>query len=408
MRTTLPVLLLAFVFLPASMAASNLDPRKVGVLYTGDPYPGITPYISMKEDAFIVVTPVQGSIQHYAGISWTDIYKSLRVYMPRTYKDYLANYDVMILSDTNRKIFTAEQHFWLRDGVVEEGIGLLMVGGYESFGAGFGNPDWTESFVEQILPVLVPRAGDDWVSGDTQRGMYVTDQGFDNEFISSLPYKPSPEYMVAGTDGNLVIEKAGAKVLTRWHSQKYQDPACYATWDVEKGRTFAMCHDWTPGGGYIMSRWDYYRDFTVNLMLYMAQREMPTDYLVVHQYRENIHTLAIGRSTLFALIEFVESFGGSARVIDEEVISLDAMVAVAKDDYLDNDFVESLSKSEGALERLKEIEKLALKVKDEALFWVYLIEWLSISGVSLVAGSVMYTLMIRRRLYREVGVTRGY
>jgi hypothetical protein len=128
------------LIIPTILGASNIDPRKVGVLYTGDPYPGVTPYISMREDAFVVVTPVQGSRHHYAGITWEDIHKSLRVYMPRTYADYLASYDVMILSDTNKNIFTPEQHHWMKNGVIDEGLGLLMVGGYESFGAGFGPP----------------------------------------------------------------------------------------------------------------------------------------------------------------------------------------------------------------------------------------------------------------------------
>jgi uncharacterized membrane protein len=390
------------------LGASALDPRKVGVLYTGDPYPGVTPYISMKEDAFIVVTPVQGSQQHYAGITWADIHKSLRVYMPRTYDDYLAKYDVMILSDSNKRIFTTEQHFWLRNGVLDNGVGLLMVGGYESFGAGFGNPDWANSLVEEILPVLVPRAGEDWVSGDSQQGIYVTESGYGNEFISSLPYDPLPEYMRAGTDGNLVVQKDGSRVLARWNSPRHQDPPCYATWDIGEGRTFAMCHDWTPGGGWMMSRWDYYRDYSVNLMLFLAQRDLPQDYLVVHRYRQNIHTLAIGKSTLFSLMDFVESFGGSARRIDDAIGLLEAVVSEAKEDYLDQEFEAALGKSQDSLATLKEIEELALEIKDEALFWVYLIEWLSVSGVALVAGVVMWALMVRRTLYREVGVTRGH
>jgi uncharacterized membrane protein len=401
-------IIVMLLILPQSMAAASIDPRRVGVLYTGDPYPGVTPYLSMQEDAFILVTPVQGSREHYAGITMEDIYKSLRVYMPRTYEAYISNYDVMILSDTNRMLFTPDQHYWMYDGVLQEGMGLLMVGGYESFGAGFGYMDWSDSLVERILPVSVPRTGDDWVSGDTQNGMYVTDEGYENEFIASLPYDPLPDYMRTGTDGNLVIEKAGAKILARWHSMRHDDPPCYATWDIEEGRTYAMCHDWTPGGGWAMSRWDYYRDYSVNLMLYLAGRELPSDYLVVHQYSENIHTLAIGKSTLFALVEFVESFGGSGREIDQRITTLEETIFLAKEDYLDHEFEGALAKSRDALVDLEDIEVFALKVKDQALFWVYLIEWLSVSGVSLFAGTILWTLMVRRSLYREVGITRGY
>ena len=394
------------IALSAVLGAEGIDPRKVSVLYTGDPYPGVTPYISMKEDAFISVTPVQGSRQHYAGITWEDIHKSLRIYMPRTYQDYLNRYDVMILSDTNIRIFTDDQHFWLRDGVLDHGMGLLMVGGLETFGAGFGHMPWSGSLVEEVLPVQIPRGGVDWVSGAIK--LEVVSEGYSNEFIASLPYDPLPEYMRQGTDGNLVYQKEGSNLLARWviTTYQYENPPCYVTWEIGEGRTYAMCHDWTPGGGWVMSRWDYYRDYTVNLMLYLAARELPTDYLTVHQYRELIHTLAIGKSTLFSLIDFVESFGGNARVIDEEITGLESMVADAQDKYLGHDFDSALEGARTSLSRMKDIEELAVKVKNEALFWVYVVEWLSVSGVSLVSGVVVWTLMVRRRMYREVKTTK--
>jgi hypothetical protein len=269
------------------------------------------------------------------------------------------------------------------------------------------HPHWSNSLVEEVLPVTVPIGDPDWVGGGMQNGMYITNEGFENEFIKSLPYEPTPEYFRAGTDGNLVVIKEGAKVLARWNSRKFDDPPCYATWDIGKGRTYAMCHDWTPGGGFLMSRWDYYRDYNVNLMLYLARRELSTDYQVVHKYRENIHALSIGKNTLFSLIEFVESFGGNARQIDEEITNLEELVSESKENYLDHEFDIALDKSETSISWLKDIEELALRVKDEALFWVYLIEWLSVSGMSMVSGVVLWTLMVRRRLYREVGVTRG-
>lgn len=380
--------------------ASNLDPRRIGVLYTGDPYPGVTPYLSMKEDAFTVVTPVQASFIHYAGISADDIRKSMRTYMARTYQDYIDKYDVVILSDSFRGVFTSEQTFWFRDGVLEQGMGLLMVGGWESFGG-----SWSGSPVEEVLPVRFP--SNIWVSGSIR--IEVTENGYGNEFIQSLPYSPLPEYMRIGTDGNYVIQKDGSELLARWivKTNQYENPPCYVTWAIGEGRTFAMCHDWTPAGGWIMSRWDYYRDFSINLMLYLSGRSLPTDPVQVHEYRRTIHDLAIGRATLFSLIDFVESFGGTARVIDQEIIDLDALVVDAKESYLDHEWTEALSKAQRAMGRLVSIEQLAVKVKNDALFWVYVIEWLSVTGVSLLAGVVLWLLMVRRSLYREVKATRA-
>ncbi len=378
------------------------DPRRVVVLYTGDPYPGVTPYLSMKEDAFIVVQPVQASSMHYAGITWDDIRRSMRVYMARTYEEYVDKYDVTILSDSNRMAFTSAQISWFKNSVLDHGMGLLMVGGYESFAGGFGHPSWKASPVEDVLPVEIPTGAITWVSGNVP----IAVGDYDNEFIASLPYRPLPEYTRIGTDGNYVIRKQGSDLLAYWVSAKYDDPPCYVTWKIGKGRTYAMCHDWTPGGGWLMSQWDYYRDYSVNLMLYLSGRPLPTDHLVVHQYRRLIHHIAIGKNTLLSLMGFVESFGGNPRPIDEQLIYLDSMVGDAREDYLDHNFDLALSKVQGAFEKLKSIEELSVRIKDEALFWVYMVQWLSVMGVSMFCGVLLWTLMVRRRLFHEVKVTR--
>ena len=47
-----------------------------------------------------------------------------------------------------------------------------------------------------------------------------------------------------------------------------------------------------------------------------------------------------------------------------------------------------------------------VKIKDQALFWVYTIEWIAVSATLMVCGSALWTLMVRRRAYREVRTTR--
>jgi hypothetical protein len=51
--------------------------------------------------------------------------------------------------------------------------------------------------------------------------------------------------------------------------------------------------------------------------------------------------------------------------------------------------------------------KLALEARDAALFWIFVTEWLVVSGTGLICGFAIWTLMVRRRMYREVGITRG-
>ena len=55
---------------------------------------------------------------------------------------------------------------------------------------------------------------------------------------------------------------------------------------------------------------------------------------------------------------------------------------------------------------LREADELALRAKQTALFWVYVIEWLVVTATLLVCATVLWALMVRRRLYREVSATR--
>jgi hypothetical protein len=49
---------------------------------------------------------------------------------------------------------------------------------------------------------------------------------------------------------------------------------------------------------------------------------------------------------------------------------------------------------------------LAAKAKDTAPPVVYVTEWLVLSGALLACGSVLWSLMVRRRLHRQVHATR--
>ncbi len=52
------------------------------------------------------------------------------------------------------------------------------------------------------------------------------------------------------------------------------------------------------------------------------------------------------------------------------------------------------------------IEGDAMGLKGRTLLWVYLIEWLAVTGVGMMCGFVLWSTMVRRRLYREVKTTR--
>ena len=51
-------------------------------------------------------------------------------------------------------------------------------------------------------------------------------------------------------------------------------------------------------------------------------------------------------------------------------------------------------------------EKHLADLKNRTLFWVHTFEWISVVATSLICSVVIWSLMIKRRLYRDVGTTR--
>jgi len=386
------------VLLLAAAMAQKASP--VGVLYTGDPYPGLTPYIYMKSEPFLRVTPVQASRDHYAGISSSDIKRAIRIYMPRTYDELVRTYDVIIISDSNVHSFTRQQLEWFRRAVVENYTGLVMVGGHETFGGAAGNPDWGPTPVGDVLPV-------ETVAGAYEGGkVKIVDR--ENEFMKSLPWRPDLRFLQS-YDCNIVQPKEGARVLAvdaidRSSYAGWENPF-FSTWIYHTGRVFTMTGDWTPGGGWLFMHWEYLPDFVTNLMLYCAGRPIPQDLELVHTVRQKMSALSSRKIIITSLVEFVERFGANPNRILRVVSQVDEARKKATDLYLQQDFQGALVETNEALKLMDEAEALSEKVKKEALMWVYLIEWLSVTATALLCGFVLWTVMIRRRLYREVTTT---
>jgi hypothetical protein len=106
-------------------------------------------------------------------------------------------------------------------------------------------------------------------------------------------------------------------------------------------------------------------------------------------------------------MDWVEKFGASTVAFSSELVEIDDYLGRATDLYLSGDYQGALSELDGAKSEAVDLRARVLGAKDRVLLWVYLIEYLVITGTSVLAGSVLWALMVRRRLYREIGYTRS-
>lgn len=244
--------LLTYLVLPTGVGGARVDPStgRVRILYIGDGW-GISPVPCYQSDPAFTVVSVPTSELHVGhGVMHFDrpmMKKFVRLYMPRTYESLLDSYDLIILSDANVLLMGGNHLTWMRDSVPDHGLGLVMVGGLESFGAPRSEP-WTS--LEDVLPVNLIMGG--WVYRS-----FKMRPAIDHAFTSALPWSKMPYFH----GSNRISLKQEAILLLKIDIIRYPGLSFR---DCGEGRGVAHSADWTSGsgqaGGSDIMRWEYYRD----------------------------------------------------------------------------------------------------------------------------------------------------
>jgi hypothetical protein len=153
-------------------------------------------------------------------------------------------------------------------------------------------------------------------------------------------------------------------------------------------------------------RWGHYGDYALNIALYSTGGKIPDDPQVVYEARRLMEDYRNQQQTLNSVIEFVEKFGANMGPAEKILADAQKIRKMGDESYLEGEAGEAVSYLKDALAVLIEASDRAYEIKDEALLWVYLTEWLVVASTGMICGFVLWTIMVRRRLYREVGETR--
>lgn len=410
MRTAAVLLLILSMTIFHSSAQAREERRdpetgKIRVMYLGDCIVQDNPSLAFIPEPWIDVTRIPASSHwrdaHEAFLG-ESVAKLMRRYMPRTYADLVGKFDSIILSDANVHMFQLQHLEWFKRAVGEDGLGMTMVGGDETFGGYGSHPSWGPTSVGDILPVSC-------VDGLHPRGAryFPCVENPDHPFITSLPLDTSPLPSFGGFSATIKKQAANQlarlDVMGRFGSTNWP---FLVEWDWRKGRVFAFTSDWTAASGDLFLLWDYYDDFCINLMLHVNGVEIPHDMELLHMVRARIREYGMNKMFLYAMIEFIERFGAQTGPVEKKILEAEEVKHEADGLYMEIDLDGALASIERGLGILSEADGLAKRLKDSALFHVYLIEWFAVTGVSLLAGWVVFELMVRRRMYREASTTR--
>ena len=332
-----------------------------------------------------------------------DNMKLIRLYFPRDYEG-MKKYDLILLTSVEYNLLTNKQDKWIYDAIREGSSGI--------------NDGSVFSIMAPISTV--------WANSQAARAFPNDAQKVDTmNWRSSSPYKiivnpdhPEPiltpfiplgaEVTQAGGT-NMVIAKEGAHVLA-WNIGTFASRTDWVVnWEYENGRTVTM-------GGWLGTGWfgfpgresefQYSLETFMNVIFWLTKRPLIDDILVFHRVKTSFDEYRSRLGVLISLRDFIDKFGANTQKIQNEIEKLQSKYDEAAELYLDSRFVDSEEIIKEGLALFPESEDIARREKDAALLWVYIIEWLVASSTLFFSGFVLWTLMVKRRLYREVEVTR--
>jgi len=385
-----------------SGALARVDPLtgQVRVLFMGDSEMQagkITPFLVLDPMLHLDTVPVEGLTQTFRGIE--DAARGLRTYFPRVERQVHENFDVLIIADAREPFFPHKLQNWFKNSVIDHGLGFLMGGGPQSFGGyePWGHPSWEGSPVADILPVSLLG---EWPYADKNYRLVPAEGKEDHPLVRGIPWK-----QVLLKDYNRVDAKQGAIVVGVSDNFPPGSPILSYI-EIGEGIGEAFVFDWGGNNPRDFHRWSYGPIVLSNLIYYPAGVQIPEDMGLYMRVRNKITQYLSLRSYTLSVIDFAERFGANMNRAEKALKSSEEDRRDVISLYVEGSYDESLGRLDSALDNLEDASQLAMKAKDEALFWVYVIEWFTVSGTGMVCGAVIWTLMVRRAAFREVGTTR--
>ncbi len=350
------------------------------------------------DDPRIEMYPVPSEV---AIIGTRETMRYYRLYLPRREEDLVRDMDVVCITGAFQ-YHLGKFLFWTRDGVVGGGMGFVMADDPASFGGtdwrGVNN-NWCKTVIGEILPVECADDGKGW-----SRFLFkvnIVKPG--HPLVSGVPWERA--IWVAH---NRVFDKQGAVVVAETDSHPPGRPAL-AYIDVGSGRGLAVVHDWGGRAAYAFSTrggaWEWAPHVFSSFIYYSAQTGIP-DPTMDKTVREEFSTYDSRRLLVLSIIDFADKFNANTNPLLRDLGEIDSEREKVDDLYIDLELQGALEGVENLNRDLQEMVDRAMEVKDRALLWIYAIEWSSVTGTLMICGYLLYTLMIRRRLYKRAGQTR--
>jgi len=335
-----------------------------------------------------------------------DIKRFVRIYFPRTRAE-VGSYDFIMLHSPVMYHFGENHAIWMRE-VIGEGSGCLSSPSCMSV-----DPDINGAWIGSVLSQVVPNDCPAVMNAGGPLGENYFQVRVNRDFPEPVltPFIPLGVENFVGYKAYRIIPREGAVALA-WNVGSFESDVPYmATWDFDKGRVMTLGDSfglqfWSDyAHGYTQNK--YGLDILMNMVLYLTRREVPDEVLILHQMRLLFVNFRTNMDLLLTVADFAREFGANDRGIELLMEDLEEGYLKARGLYLSNQFDESRDLMNSILVDLGKAEGEVMRLKDRAMFWIYLVEWLVITATLMISSSVLWTLLVNRSLYRDVGTTRN-
>jgi hypothetical protein len=368
----------------------------------------------------ITLVPSRAS-EHWWGIPDEDLWRMTRIYFPRNSVS-LMEYDVLFFNHARLNLFTPRQQGMMVDLVGTEGkVSIAWQQDVPPFAD--VSIQWLHSPLSDAFPI------------DMEKFVYESSIGthwlwWDNRPLKLVSGRPPVFSVFENTDifdariyraSRPCYAKEGATIWVYLLDGPRNDPEAPAFISWRYGDSDAWCFGINPGearqgrigGGdpNVMApaeagRW--WELMFLNICFYSSGRETLSLNEAVNKLsvKEEFYNFRDTASMSRDIVDFVSKVG--ANIVRAESILSQANQAKfdAEIDYLERRYEEAAEKMEDAMEIAKQAVEEAMLAKDRALVWIYFAEWLVTTSVALASGVVLWSLMIRRRLYKEITTTQ--
>lgn len=413
MRRSMPlVILVLLAILPAvqltGTAQGRTDPATgrirllhIGLAFLRPDHPD--PVFLQDPKIELTMVPAFSSVMEVE-----EVRRMLRVYLPRSRSELDGSYDLVLIDGVDA--FHVRDDFlrWTTELVQESNLSFVMSDSGSGWSFAGSGTSWYITSIEPILTVDDVEGREAATPGFWQNNFQVVPVDPEHELMRNIPWDE-----VRFTAMNRPTERPGAKVVARMSDEKTvnRGKPVIAYWDYPGGgRSASYILTWhtmvgTPG---ILAfyRWPWHYDVLAHMVYWPAMEPIPRDLVLVHEVRERFSDLYLSRILVLATVEFAEKAGANMREIEVEMSDLDASRGLVDSLYVDNMMEECLDLSSDLLGEYEELIERTLREKDRALLWIFMVEWAVVSATSMFSGALVWTLLVKRRLYREVGQTR--